>query len=87
MTLDLSSPLKVVSWASVHADCPMRYAVTGAGEMVIIFGSGSDEFELSLETDALHTLARLAAEALADMTAMAEGGDGRSVVASGECPA
>lgn len=71
MALDLSSPLKVVSWASVHADCPMRYRISGAGEMVIIFGSGPDEFELSLEAGALHSLSQLAAEASADMTARA----------------
>jgi hypothetical protein len=86
MALDLSSPLKVVSWASAHADCPMRYKIIGTGEMVIIFGSGSNEFELSLEAGALHTLARLATEALADMTARAEHVDHRTLVASGERP-
>lgn len=87
MALDLSSPLKVVSWASAHADCPMRYKITGTGEMVvIIFGSGSNEFELSLEAGALHTLARLATEALADMTARAEHVDHRTLAASGERP-
>jgi hypothetical protein len=86
MALDLSSPLKVVSWASAHADCPMRYKITGTGEMVIIFGSGSQEFELSLEAGALNTLAQLSAEALADMTARAENVDRRTLVASGERP-
>jgi len=87
MALDLSSPLKVASWASAHANCPMRYTITGTGEMVIIFGSGSNEFELSLEAGALQTLARLANEALADMTATAEDADDRRLVASAERPA
>lgn len=64
VALDLSSPLKVVSWASAHADCPMRYTTTSTGEVVIIFGRGSTEFELSLDGGALRTLARLTAEAL-----------------------
>jgi hypothetical protein len=84
MALDLSSPLKVVSWASAHADCPMRYTITGTSDMVIIFGSGSNEFELSFEVGALQTLAQLTAEALADMTAKAEHSDDAPLVLTGE---
>ena len=69
MTLDLFSPLKVVSWASAHTDCPMRYKINSAEELVIIFGSGTTEFELSLEGGALRTLVRLGAEALDKMDA------------------
>jgi hypothetical protein len=69
VALDLHSPLKVVSWASVHADCPMRYATTGTGELVIVFGSGQTEFELALDGGALRTLANLTAEALAQLDA------------------
>jgi hypothetical protein len=54
MTLNLSSPLKVVSWASVHPDCPIRYTTTGSGKMTIIFGSGFEEFELSRTGRAPH---------------------------------
>lgn len=68
VALDLFSPLKVVSWASAHADCPMRYAITATG-VVIIFGSGPNEFELSLDNGALRTLVQLSAEALAKMDA------------------
>jgi len=64
VALDLFSPLKVVSWASVHADCPMRYKITGPGELVITFGSGPHEFEFSLDHGALRTLVQLASEAL-----------------------
>lgn len=76
MTLDLFSPLKVVSWASAHADCPMRYTINGADEMVIVFGSGSTEFELSLDGGALHTLVRLGAEALDKMDTCARPDEG-----------
>jgi hypothetical protein len=72
MALDLSSPLKVVSWASINADCPMRYTTTGSDEVVIIFGRASDEFELALEADALRTLAQLATDAVTAMSAVAE---------------
>lgn len=72
MALDLFSPLKVVSWASAHANCPMRYTIGSADGMVIVFGSGPNEFELSLDGGALHTLVRLATEALAEMEAGAE---------------
>lgn len=75
MTLDLFSPLKVVSWASAHADCPMRYKINCIDEMVIIFGSGSTEFELSLDDGALHTLVRLGAEALDKMGTCARPGE------------
>lgn len=61
------SPLKVVSWASAHANCPMRYTINSSHEMVVIFGSGQNEFELSLEVGALHRLAHLCAEALSRM--------------------
>jgi hypothetical protein len=47
----------------------MRYTTTGTGELVIIFGSGSTEFELALDDGALRTLARLTAEALAQLNA------------------
>jgi hypothetical protein len=69
VALDLFSPLKVVSWASAHANCPMRYTLTNVGELVITFGSGQHEFELSLDEGALRTLTRLATEALAAMEA------------------
>jgi hypothetical protein len=69
VALDLSSPLKVVSWASAHADCPMRYQLSGTGELVIIFGRGPNEFELALDRGALRTLARLTAEALTKLDA------------------
>lgn len=72
MALDLHSPLKVVSWASAHADCPMRYQLSGTGELVIIFGSGQTEFELTLDAGALRALANLATEALAELDASAE---------------
>ena len=71
MALDLHSPLKVVSWASAHADCPMRYQLSGTGELVIIFGRDATEFELALDTGALRTLALLTAEALAKLDASA----------------
>ena len=72
MALDLHSPLKVVSWASAHADCPMRYATTGTGELVIVFGSGQHEFELALDAGALRTLANLTTEALVELDTSAE---------------
>lgn len=72
MALDLFSPLKVVSWASAHADCPMRYKITNCGEMVIIFGSGANEFELSLDAGALRALVQLGNEALDKMDGYAE---------------
>lgn len=46
----------------------MRYAITATG-VVIIFGSGPNEFELSLDNGALRTLVQLSAEALAKMDA------------------
>lgn len=67
MALDLSSPFKMVSWASAHADCPMRYAITSRDEMVLVFGSGHDEFEFALQKDALRMLVQLGTEALAEM--------------------
>lgn len=72
MAPDLFSPLKVVSWASAHADCPIRYTINSPKEMVIVFGSGTNEFEFSLDTGALRTLVRLGTEALAEMDAPAE---------------
>lgn len=69
MALDLFSPLKVVSWASAHAGCPMRYTVTSGNEMVLVFGSGRDEFEFALDKGALRTLVQLGAEALTEMDA------------------
>src|SRR5262245_37936837 len=67
VALDLFSPLKVVSWASVHADCPMRYEITNPSELVIIFGSDQNEFELSLDGGALRTLVQLSTKALDKM--------------------
>lgn len=67
MAIDLFAPLKVVSWASAHANCPMHYKINNRDEMVIIFGNGQHEFELSLETGALHSLLRLGTEAMAKM--------------------
>lgn len=81
MAPDLFSPLKVVSWASAHADCPMRFKITNRGEMVITLGSGSNEFELSLDGGALRTLVRLGTEALAEMDAPAEKQPGELVPA------
>lgn len=78
MPLDLFSPLKVVSWASAHADCPMRYTINSADEMVIVFGRGPVEFEFSLDVGALRTLAGLATEALDKMDTYAKERLGRS---------
>jgi hypothetical protein len=72
VTLDLLSPLKVVSWASAHANCPMRYVISNADEMVIIFGSSPTEFEFSLDKGALHTLVKLGTKALTEMDTDAE---------------
>jgi len=72
VALDLFSPLKVVSWASAHADCPMRYKITSRNEMVLVFGSGQDEFEFALDTGALHSLVQLGIEALTEMDAYAD---------------
>jgi len=72
VALDLFSPLKVVSWASAHADCPLRYKITSPGELVVTFGSGSNEFELSLDHGALRALVQLGTEALAELDAVAE---------------
>jgi hypothetical protein len=72
MALDLFSPLRVTSWASAHAGCPMRYKVNSADEMVVIFGSGSDEFEFSFEVGALRKLVQLGSEALDKMDASAD---------------
>jgi len=69
VALDLYSPLKVVSWASAHADCPMRYKITSPGELVITFGSGPNEFELSLDHGALRSLVDLTTEALTKLDA------------------
>jgi hypothetical protein len=69
VALDLFSPLKVVSWASAHDGCPMRYTVTSRNEMVLVFGSGRDEFEFALDKGALRTLVQLGAEALTEMDA------------------
>lgn len=71
VALDLHSPLKIVSWASAHADCPMRYQLSGTGELIIVFGSGQTEFELALDGDALRTLAQLTTEAMAELNASA----------------
>jgi hypothetical protein len=49
VALDLFSPLKVVSWASAHADCPMRYKINSPKDMVIVFGNGTNEFEFALD--------------------------------------
>lgn len=84
MALDLFSPLKVVSWASAHANCPMRYKINNSDEMVIIFGSGQHEFEFSFDDGAFRALVRLAAEALAEMQARAET-ESRALTAAGEC--
>ena len=67
MALDLFSPLKVVSWASAHNNCPMRYTINNPDEMVIIFGSGQHEFEFALDAGALRTLIQLSTEALDKM--------------------
>jgi hypothetical protein len=72
VALDLFSPLKVVSWASAHADCPMRYKINGPTDVVIVFGSGTNEFEFSLDAGALRTLIQLGAEALEKMDTSAE---------------
>jgi hypothetical protein len=70
--LDLYSPLKVVSWASAHANCPMRYTISSAEEMVITFGASPTEFEFSLDAGALHALVRLGTKALDEMSAYDE---------------
>jgi hypothetical protein len=72
VALDLFSPLKVVSWASAHADCPMRYTINDPTNVVIVFGSGTNEFEFSLDAGALRTLVLLGAEALEKMDTTAE---------------
>jgi len=86
VALDLFSPLKVVSWASAHADCPMRYKITSPAELVLTFGSGPNEFELSLDHGALRALVQLSTEALAKLDADAEAQPGEQVPA-GEHPA
>lgn len=82
MALDLFSPLKVVSWASAHADCPMRYTITSSDEMVLVFGSGQEEFEFALDKGALRTLVELGAEALTRMDT-----DERDLVTAGKSTA
>lgn len=81
MALDLFSPLKVVSWASAHADCPMRYKITSRNEMVLVFGSGQDEFEFALDRGALRTLVQLGTEAQTEMDAYADKRSGGLVTA------
>ncbi len=83
MALDLFSPLKVVSWASAHADYPMRYEITSPTELVITFGSDSNEFEFSLDKGALSRLVQLGVEALTEMDAYAKDKLGE-LVSSGE---
>ncbi|WP_378058494.1 hypothetical protein [Actinophytocola glycyrrhizae] len=72
VALDLFSPIKVVSWASAHGSCPMRYTINGGDEMVIIFGSGTNEFEFAFDVDALRALVQLGTEALTEMDSRAE---------------
>ena len=72
VALDLFSPLKVVSWASAHADCPMRYKINNPTDVVIVFGSGTNEFEFSFDTGALRALMQLGSEALEKMDTSAE---------------
>jgi hypothetical protein len=45
----------------------MRYTITDRDELVVIFGSGQDEFELSLDKGALCTLVQLGADALTEL--------------------
>jgi hypothetical protein len=81
VALDLFSPLKVVSWASAHADCPMRYKITSRDEMVLVFGSGQDEFEFALDRGALRALVQLGTEALTEMAAYTDERSGGLVAA------
>jgi hypothetical protein len=50
----------------------MRYTINSPKEMVIVFGSGTNEFEFSLDTRALRTLVQLGCEALEKMDTSAE---------------
>lgn len=87
MALDLFTSLKVVSWASAHADCPMRYTINSSNEMVIIFGAVANEFEFAFDVGALRVLVQLGAEALEEMNALAAEANGWTLVAIGEPPA
>ncbi len=86
MAPDLFSLLKVVSWASAHADCPMHYKISSPTDVVIVFGSGTNEFEFSLDVGALRALVQLGAKALEKMDTSAEDRLGELVTA-GERPA
>jgi hypothetical protein len=50
----------------------MRYTINSPKEMVIVFGSGTNEFEFSLDAGALRTLIQLGAEAPEKMDTSAE---------------
>jgi hypothetical protein len=50
----------------------MRYMINSPKEMVIVFGSGINEFEFSLDAGALRTLVQLGVEALNKMDTAAE---------------
>jgi hypothetical protein len=64
----------------------MRYQLSGTGELVIIFGSGSNEFELALDRGALRTLAQLTTDALVQLDASADQPP-HELATSGERPA
>jgi hypothetical protein len=84
MAIDLFSPLKVVSWASAHANCPMRAIINSSDEMVIVFGPKDTEFEFAFDVDALRELLRLGADTLAKMDALADEANSSVLVATSE---
>lgn len=62
----------------------MRYTINSRDEMVLVFGSGQDEFEFALDKGALRTLVELGTQALADMDAET---DERDLVTAGNSTA
>lgn len=57
--------LRIGAWAIVDNTCPIRAVTDDANDVTFVFGSGPDEFELSLHPTALRMLVELGAAALA----------------------
>jgi hypothetical protein len=62
--------LKVRSWVAIRRGCRISYRVHDAGDIELTCDAALDEFEFTVDADALRELVRVGTAALADVDAL-----------------
>lgn len=58
------------SWMGISGEAPLRYTVSGSDVAHVMVGDGTMTCELELDANAMHSLARVACAAAAEMDAL-----------------